>query len=209
MAHEVFGAAEFAAATGVSHETMAMLQTYAEMLAASPHNLVSEASLQDVWHRHFYDSAQLEPLIPRQARTLADFGSGAGFPGLVLAILRRGRLKVILFEATRKKAEFLKAVVAALQLDVEVCNARVEEVPKQHYDVITARAVAPLTTLLSYAQKLMRPNTVCLFLKGQSHADELTEAARAWKMTLRSHPSKTHPLSVVLEIRDVVHVSSR
>jgi len=209
MAHEVFGAAEFAAATGVSHETMAMLQTYAEMLAASPHNLVSEASLQDVWHRHFYDSAQLEPLIPRQARTLADFGSGAGFPGLVLAILRRGRLKVILFEATRKKAEFLKAVVAALQLDVEVCNARVEEVPKQHYDVITARAVAPLTTLLSYAQKLMRPNTVCLFLKGQSHADELTEAARAWKMTLRSHPSKTHPQSVVLEIRDVVHVSSR
>ena len=208
MAHEVFGAAEFAAATGVSHETMAMLQTYAEMLAASPHNLVSEASLQDVWHRHFYDSAQLEPLIPRQARTLADFGSGAGFPGLVLAILRRGRLKVILFEATRKKAEFLKAVVAALQLDVEVCNARVEEVPKQHYDVITARAVAPLTTLLSYAQKLMRPNTVCLFLKGQSHADELTEAARAWKMTLRSHPSKTHPLGVVLEIRDIVHVSS-
>ena len=186
-----------------------MLETYAAMLAASPHNLVSEASLQDVWHRHFYDSAQLEPLIPPKARTLADFGSGAGFPGLVLAILRRGRLKVILFEATRKKAEFLKSVAAELKLDVEVCNARVEEAPKQHYDVITARAVAPLTTLLTYAQKLMRPTSVCLFLKGQNHADELTQAALAWKMTLRSHPSKTHPLGTVLEIRDVVHVSSR
>jgi 16S rRNA (guanine527-N7)-methyltransferase len=208
MTHEAFGPAEFAATTAVSHETMAMLETYAAMLAASPHNLVSQASLQDVWHRHFYDSAQLEPLIPQNARTLADLGSGAGFPGLVLAIMRRGRLKVVLFEATRKKAEFLKSVAAALKLDVEVCNARVEEAPKQHYDVITARGLAPLPTLLAYAQKLLRPKSICLFLKGQNHADELTQAAQAWKMTLRSHPSKTHPLGVVLEIRDVVHVSS-
>lgn len=208
MPPEPFGPNEFAAATGVSRETLAMLEIYAAMLAASPHNLVSEASLKEVWHRHFYDSAQLEPLIPQRARTLADLGSGAGFPGLVLAILRRGHLKVVLFEATRKKAEFLKSVVAALKLDVEVCSVRIETAPKQSYDVITARAFAPLPELLAYAQKLLRPKTICLFLKGQNHADELTAAARNWKMNLQKHTSQTHPLGVVLEIRDLIHVSS-
>ena len=208
MPPEGFGPAAFAHTTGVSHETVAALTAYAEMLAASPHNLVSEATLKEVWHRHFYDSAQLDALIPDDAKTLADLGSGAGFPGLVLAILRRGRLKVSLYEATTKKADFLKAVAQHLYLSVEVRNERIETVRPKPYDIVTARAFAPLPELLTYAQRFTGPKTIALFLKGQSHTAELTEAQRNWKMNLRSHPSKTHPLGVVLEIRDLIHVSS-
>lgn len=205
---EGFGPEAFAKATGVSHETLSDLKAYAELLAASPHNLVSEASLKAVWHRHFYDSTQLDALIPDDAKILADLGSGAGFPGLVLAILRRKRLKVSLYEATKKKADFLKAVAQHLYLAVDVRNERIETAPQRRFDIITARAFAPLPSLLAYAQKLAGPKTICLFLKGQSHAAELTEARRHWTMTLQTIPSKTHREGVVLEIRDLNHVSS-
>ena len=205
---EGFGPDAFAAATGVSRETREMLQVYAEMLAASPHNLVSEASLKEIWHRHFLDSAQLVPLIPQEARTLADLGSGAGFPGLVLAILLRDRIKANLFEATKKKADFLQSVADRLGLGIYVRNERIESSPKRRFDIITARAFAPLPQLLAYAHNVAGPKTVCLFLKGQNHTAELTEAGRNWKMNLQKHPSQTHPFGVVLEIRDLIHASS-
>lgn len=204
---ETFGPEDFAVASGVSRETLAELQIYAEMLAASPHNLVSQSTLGDVWHRHMWDSAQLVPLIPPEATTLADLGSGAGFPGLVLAILLKGRVKVRLFEATKKKADFLAAVTERLKLPVKVHNERIEAAKPKPADVITARAFAPLPQLLTYAHRFLGPRTVCLFLKGQSHTAELTEARRNWNMTVQSHPSQTHPLGVVLEIRDLIHVS--
>jgi 16S rRNA (guanine527-N7)-methyltransferase len=204
-----FGSEEFATETAVSRETLEMLEAYAALLTDwnSRHNLVSANSLPDVWHRHMLDSAQLEPLIPPKVQTLADFGSGAGFPGLVLAILRRDRLKVTLFEATKKKADFLSAVVQALALPVEVSTARIETAPAQIFHAITARAFAPLDQLLAYAHKFAGPRTICLFLKGQKLELELTEAARHWKMKSQKHPSKTHPLGVILEIRDLQHVS--
>jgi 16S rRNA (guanine527-N7)-methyltransferase len=208
MLPENFGPEEFVTATGVSRETLAMLQTYAEMLAASPHNLVSEASLKEVWHRHFLDSAQLVPLIPYEAKTLADLGSGAGLPGLVLAILLRDRVRVSLFEATRKKADFLHGVADRLGLKIWIRNERIENADRQRFDVVTARAFAPLPELLAYAQKFIGHRSVCLFLKGQSHTAELTETERHWKMNLQKHTSQTHPLGVVLEIRDLIHVSS-
>lgn len=206
---ESFGPDEFAAAASVSRETLEALTIYAEMLAASPHNLVSQTTLADVWHRHMWDSAQLVPFIPAEATTLADLGSGAGFPGLVLAVLLRDRLKVRLYEATTKKADFLSSVAARLGLNVEVCNARIEAAEAKKADVITARAFAPLPQLLAYAHRFQGPKTVCLFLKGQSHTAELTEARRTWNMNIQKHPSQTHPLGVVLEIRNLIHVSSR
>ena len=204
-APENFGPEDFQAATGVSRETLGMLKLYAGMLTDSPHNLVAASSMPQLWHRHMLDSAQLVPLIPPKARTLADIGSGAGFPGLVLAIMLRDRLKVSLFEATRKKAEFLSAVVQRFDLPVIVRNQRAEEVPRQPFDVVTARACAPLPELLAYAQDFQSPRTICLFLKGQNVVGELTEARKSWKMKVQSHPSQTHPLGVVLEIRDLVH----
>src|SRR5690349_6684343 len=103
---------EFAAAANVSRETLAPLKAYVGLLEDwnSRHNLVSPGSLADVWHRHVWDSAQLARFIPESARTLADLGSGAGFPGLVLAELLRGRVHVTLFEATAKRCHFLEAV---------------------------------------------------------------------------------------------------
>ncbi len=204
---EPFGPDELAEATGVSRETLDLLTAYVDMLRTwnQTRNLVSKASLEEVWQRHVMDSAQLAPLIPAKARTLADLGSGAGFPGLVLAILLRDQLKVSLFEATKKKADFLQAVAEKLALPVKVRNERIEEAPRQVFDIITARACAPLTELLAYAQEFVGRDTMCLFLKGQSVVLELTEAHKFWKMQVRNHPSKTHPLGTVLEIRDLVH----
>lgn len=208
---ERFGPKELAQATGVSRETLAMLKLYVGMLEDwnTRRNLVSAVSLEDVWQRHVMDSAQLASLIPRNAETLVDLGSGAGFPGLVLAVMLREHLKVTLFEATKKKAEFLRAVAARLDLAVEVRNQRMEEAPRQAFDIVTARACAPLPELLSYAQDFIGPDTICLFLKGQNLMLELTDARKSWKMTARTHPSQTHPLGRILEIRDLVHVRTR
>jgi len=206
---EAFGPEDFAAANGVSHETLSRLKLYVGLLEDwnSRHNLVSKTSMAEVWHRHVYDSAQLAPLIPPEAKTLADLGSGAGFPGLVLAILLRDRLQVTLFEATRKKAEFLQAVAQHLALPVTVRNERIEAAAPESFAVVTARACAPLPALLAYAQNFVSPATVCLFLKGQNLGSELTQARNSWKMTVKEHPSKTHPFGVVLEIRDLAHGS--
>ena len=206
-----FGPEEFAAQTGVSRETLARLKAYVGLLTDwnARHNLVSKTSLEEVWQRHLLDSAQLAPLIPLGAKTLADLGSGAGFPGLVLAVLLQGRVAVTLFEATRKKAEFLRAAAERLGLAVAVRNERIEEAARAVFDVLTARACAPLPELLEYAQYFADRKTVCLFLKGQNVGVELTEARKSWRMKVREHPSATHPFGVVLEIRELGHGRNR
>lgn len=204
---EPFGPAEFAVASNVSRETLARLKAYVGLLGEwnARHNLVSKASLEEVWQRHIWDSAQLVPLVPADAKTLADLGSGAGFPGLVLALMLEGRVSVTLFESIRKKADFLRAAAERVQLAVEVRNERIEQA-RGAFDVITARACAPLPELLEYAQHLASPKTVGLFLKGQNVGVELTEAYKFWRMEVRQHPSLTHPFGVILEIRDLRHV---
>jgi 16S rRNA (guanine527-N7)-methyltransferase len=200
-----FGPEEFASATNVSRETLARLKAYAGLLEDwnSRHNLVSARSLEDLWRRHFLDSAQLVPLIPADARTIADLGSGAGFPGLVLAEMLRDRSAVTLFEATAKKCDFLKAAAQRMELSVSVRNQRMEDVALVAFDAITARACAPLPRLLSYAQHFAGPNSVCLFLKGQNVGAELTEAHKSWKMKVRQIPSLTSPSGVILELREL------
>jgi len=206
-ADDDFGPETFAAATGVSRETLGRLVLYADLLRHwnAIHNLVSDASLEDLWRRHFLDSAQLLPFIPEDARSLADLGSGAGFPGLVLAELLRGRpgFRAVLFEATAKKCRFLAEVAARLELEVEIRNVRVEDAPAQAFDVVTARACAPLPKLLAYAQRFWAPHTVGLFLKGQNVEAELTEARKSWKIAALKHPSLTDPSGVVLEVREL------
>ncbi len=208
---EPFGPEEFAAASGVSRETLSRLKAYVGLLTDwnERHNLVSKASLDDVWRRHIWDSAQLAPLVPGDAKTLVDLGSGAGFPGLVLALLLQGRVAVTLFEATSKKCEFLQAAAARMETSVDIRNRRAEEVPPQAFDVITARACAPLDKLLAYAQHFVGPGTVCLFLKGQNLGVELTKTHKSWRMKTRQHPSVTHPSGVVLEVRELAHVPDR
>jgi len=208
---EAFGAEEFAARTGVSRETLARLKAYVGLLTDwnARHNLVSAKSLDDVWRRHIWDSAQLTAFVPATAKTLADLGSGAGFPGLVLAELLRDRVKVSLFESTGKKAEFLKAAADRMGLAVDIRNERIEAAPRRPFDVVTARALAPLDKLLLYAQHLADKRTVCLFLKGQSLASELTEARKSWRMKALQHQSATDPSGVILEVRELEHVQSK
>jgi 16S rRNA (guanine527-N7)-methyltransferase len=202
-----FGPEKFAAKTGVSRETLARLKAYAGLLAEwnTRHNLVSARSLADLWLRHFWDSAQLAPLVPQGALTLADLGSGAGFPGLVLAELLRNRVSVSLFEATAKKCAFLQAAAEKMDLAVEIHRCRMEEVKPRVFDVVTARACAPLPLLLRYASRFRGPNSVCLFLKGQNVGSELTEAHKSWKMKVRQIPSLSDPSGTILELSELAN----
>jgi 16S rRNA (guanine527-N7)-methyltransferase len=198
---------EFAAAAGVSRETLARLKAYVGLLEDwnARHNLVSAASLADVWQRHVWDSAQLVRYVAPAAKTLADLGSGAGFPGLVLAEMLRGKIQVTLFEATGKKCRFLEAVRDRLALDLVIRNSRMEQAPPQRFDVITARACAPLDKLLGYAQNFTGRGSVCLFLKGQNLGSELTQARKTWKIKALHHRSLTDPSAEVLEVREFSH----
>jgi 16S rRNA (guanine527-N7)-methyltransferase len=206
-----FGADDFAAKAGVSRETLARLEAYADMLADwnARHNLVAKSTLPDLWQRHFWDSAQLAPLIPPGARTLADLGSGAGFPGLVLAALLPD-MAVTLHEATTKKCAFLRAAAERMGVPITVANARMEDLPCRPFDVITARACAPLPRLLEYAHSFVGPNSVCLFLKGQNVGSELTEATKCWNMKLSQVASQTDPSGAIVIVRELGprHVAS-
>ena len=208
---EPFGPEEFAEKVRVSRETLDRLKIHVDLLRdwSARHNLVSRRSLDDVWRRHVWDSAQLAAFVPQNATKIVDLGSGAGFPGLVLAALLRDRVSVTLYEATRKKAEFLEHAARAMRLNVDVRNMRIEDESKQPFDVVTARAVAPLGTLLGYSQRFCAPRTVCLLMKGQSVAAELTEARKSWRMKVSQHQSVTDPSGVILEIRELGHVGAR
>jgi 16S rRNA (guanine527-N7)-methyltransferase len=168
----------------------------------SRHNLVAKSTLPDLWSRHFWDSAQLAPLIPPEARSLADLGSGAGFPGLVLAVMRPD-LAVTLHEATTKKCAFLQLAADRMGVAVAIQNARLEDLPPSQFDVVTARALAPLPQLLGYAQKFTGPNSVCLFLKGQNVGVELTEAHKYWNIKASQVPSQTDPSAAIVVVREL------
>jgi 16S rRNA (guanine527-N7)-methyltransferase len=206
-APEPFGPEEFATQSGVSRETLDRLKSFVALLAEwnEKHNLVSAKSREEVWRRHIWDSAQLARYIPDDTQTLVDLGSGAGFPGLVLAEMLRSKVAVTLYEATGKKAEFLKAAAARLDLPIEVCNERIEARLRPAADIVTARALAPLDKLLPYAQQFASRQTVCLFLKGQSVVSELTAIRKSWRMKALQHPSLSDPSGVVLEIRELRH----
>jgi 16S rRNA (guanine527-N7)-methyltransferase len=214
-AANAFGPEEFVAATSVSRETLARLETYAGLLADwnAKHNLVSRASLGDLWQRHFLDSAQLAGLIPPTAMSLVDLGSGAGFPGLVLAELLKDRspkMRIVLVEATGKKCRFLETVARELGLPAEIRCRRIEELPPEPFDVITARACAPLPELLAYAQRFWREATTkALFHKGQSLAAELTATSESWTIEAEQHPSRSDPSGTILEIRELHRVPRR
>ncbi len=207
LVETAFGPEEFAVLSGVSRETLLRLKTYAGMLADwnSRHNLVSRASMAEVWRRHFWDSAQLAPLIPPTAKSLVDLGSGAGFPGLVLAELFRERanFKIALYESTQKKCRFLEAVASELKLNPEIRCSRVEDASPEGFDIVAARACKPLPELLAYAQRFWTRSTIGLFLKGQNVEVELTQAHKSWRMNVQRHPSRSDATGVMLELREL------
>jgi 16S rRNA (guanine527-N7)-methyltransferase len=183
----------------VSRETERDFEALVQLLTRwqSVKNLVGPATLPEVWTRHIADSAQLTTLAPDALRWL-DLGSGAGFPGLVIAILLKGRpgAEVTLVEANGRKCAFLREAARVLGLPARVVNARIEEtVPdiQGPVDVVTARALAPLPMLLGWTEKLLTTGSLGLFPKGQDVEAELTESAKCWRIQSSIAASITNP----------------
>jgi 16S rRNA (guanine527-N7)-methyltransferase len=199
--HSGFGPGDFLEAASVSRETLEKLSVFVEMLVDwNPKiNLVSATSLKDVWHRHVYDSAQLFRLIPKSSKIVLDLGSGAGFPGMVLALM--GVPGIHLVESRKKKVQFLQAVAQATDVNVEVFHSRIESLTNIKVDVIIARALAPLDRLLRYAEKLGGGDTIQLYLKGRSFEEELTAARKSWNMNVDLHKSQTDSQCSIIRIQ--------
>jgi 16S rRNA (guanine(527)-N(7))-methyltransferase RsmG len=193
----------FAAAFPVSRETLARLQAYVALLEnwSARINLVGRDTLADPWRRHILDSAQLLPLLPAGAAGLLDLGSGAGLPGLILAIL--GAKGVGLVEADTRKCAFLREAARVTAAEVTIHNARIEAIRPCPVAVVTARALAPLDRLLPLAAPFLAPGGVCLFQKGARAEAELTLARRGWRMQVESFPSRSDPRGVVLRLQQV------
>jgi 16S rRNA (guanine527-N7)-methyltransferase len=170
-------------------------------------NLVGPATLASVWTRHLADSAQLPALVPHALRWV-DLGSGAGFPGLVIAILLRDRegAQVHCVEANSRKCAFLREVARTLSLPVMVHDGRIEDVLPTlagPVDVVTARALAPLADLLSLTSGLLTTGTLGLFPKGQDVGDELTQASKCWTFEASTVASKTDPKARIVLVESL------
>ena len=196
-------AAGFAVLTGADAHTLERLQLSLDLLIRwQKHiNLVGSATLEDPWRRHVLDSGQLLPLLPSPPVRIADLGSGAGFPGLVLAIM--GGVPIDLIESDARKCAFLREAARLTAAPVQIRCARIESLTGANYDVAVARALAPLPQLLGHAANCLSPQGVCLFLKGRRAAAELTDAGKLWKMRTIIIPSRSDPEGVILKIEEL------
>jgi len=197
------GPGGFAELVPVSRETLARLEAYADLLTrwSARINLVGRDTLADLWRRHILDSAQLHRFIPSSARSLIDLGTGAGLPGLVLAIL--GVPGVELVEADSRKAAFLREAGRVTGAEVTIRPCRIQAVPPHPVNVVTARACAPLDRLLDLAARFLMPDSLCLFLKGQRLNEELTLARKGWTMNVSVEQSLSDRRGVVLRLQQV------
>ena len=203
-------ALERAAARPVSRETLALFTAYVERLkvASATQNLIAASTFETIWKRHILDSAQLVRFEPRAGASWIDIGSGAGLPGIVIAALTEG--PVTLVEPRRLRAEFLNATVDALGLAtrVSVRSTKIENI-RGRFDVIAARAVAPVGRLLGLAHHLAHSGTTWVLPKGKNAKSELAEAQRSWQCEVRSEASCTDPDAIVLVLSKVKAKSNR
>lgn len=203
--------AEFRAKIDVSRETFERLEAFEATLLKwnSAINLVSPSSLSQIWTRHLLDSAQIFELCPKSGHAWVDIGSGGGFPGLVVAILAKEKmpeLRVSLIESDRRKAAFLATTANALDLKVSVHATRIESLAPQGADVLSARALAPLSDLLGYAERHLAIDGLLLFPKGIRWRDEILAAQNVWRFDYTTHASMTGDDSVILAIKGAQRV---
>jgi 16S rRNA (guanine527-N7)-methyltransferase len=196
------------AGVNVSRETFAALQSFEALVQRwnSAINLVSKSSVGSLWQRHILDSAQVFALCPPSTRSWVDLGSGGGFPGVVVAILAKELkpdLHVTLVESDLRKATFLRQAAQALSLSVSVQSKRIESVEPLRADVLSARALAPLSELLSFAEKHLSPNGSAVFLKGARYQDEIADARKAWSFDVDVKQSLSDGEAAILVIRNI------
>jgi 16S rRNA (guanine527-N7)-methyltransferase len=201
------GPDDFVRAFDVSRETIDQLKIYASLLGQwQPRiNLVANATLADVWHRHLADSAQIVRLAP-SAKSWLDLGSGAGFPGLVVAIMMKPvGTRVTLVESDKRKCAFLAEVARQTGVAVEIRPARIEQTATQgmlgQVDVVSARALAPLARLIPLSLPFFRDDTVGIFPKGRGAESEVAEALATWTFDVEMVPSLTDEEAQVVVIR--------
>jgi len=214
------GPEAFRSTFGVSRETTQKFETYAALLKKwqKAVQLVAPSTLDVTWSRHFADSAQLAALAPPAARSWLDFGSGAGFPGLVIAILAQDpgsplpNVRVILVESDTRKAAFLREVARQVGVAVDILGTRIESPTTRAkvgtVEVVSARALAPLNDLLQLAHPFWQPATVGLFLKGREVEKEVDAARFAWSFELELKPSLTDPAARVACVRNLSAVAT-
>jgi 16S rRNA (guanine527-N7)-methyltransferase len=191
--NEAEARAWLSATFNVPRETLQRLDDFVDLLRSENNrqNLVSRSSLDRVWSRHIADSAQLLLHAPAEAGSWIDLGSGAGFPGLVVALLRLGPITLV--EERKKRVEFLAQAVELLGLNgrATIIPARVEAMAPANFDVISARAFAPLDRLLALAERFATPQTRWVLPKGKNAKSELEAAESSWQGEFRLEPSLT------------------
>ena len=201
---------KFCAHVNVSRETYEKLCLFHEILVKWQNsiNLISNSSIKNIWERHFLDSAQLYTFIRGVDGNIMDFGSGAGFPGMVLAIM--GKKNIHLVESDYKKCVFLKEIAMLTETDITIHNCKIEDLAFINVDLITSRALASLTKLITYVEvfinkslekKIIYPKL--LFLKGKSYYNEVLEASKNKKICLKEYPSITDIHGKILYIKKV------
>jgi len=203
-----FGPEETVALTGVSRETLGRIHSYLAVLDAWREriNLIGPSEGRHLWRRHVLDSLQLVDQISPDDLTVADLGSGAGFPGLVIAcaMAERPGTSVTLVEKSVRKAEFLAAAIEEVGLPARVLNIRLEDAPGGRFDLVTARALAPLTKLLGYARVWLKPSGKALLMKGRDTVAELAEARRTWIFDVSERASLSSADGRVLKVSSII-----
>ena len=199
---------ESAGLPGVPRETVDRLRAYAALLAkwTAAINLIATSDRGLIWPRHVLDSLRLLPLIPSGTPRGIDLGSGAGLPGLVLAIV--SGIPFDLIESDRRKAAFLREAVRETGAPAVVHSCRIEAATLDPAPLVTARALAPLPALLTLTAPLLAPGGIALFPKGARAAAELAEARRAWRMDVTRHDDPAHPGSTILSITHLRHAEA-
>ena len=193
----------------VSRETFAQMKRYGALLSAASeeHNLIAASTLDDLWERHIVDSAQLVRFEPNHGASWIDIGSGAGLPGIVVALLTEGPMTLV--EPRRLRADFLRQAIEELALGprVGLVHGKADKASGK-FDVITARAVAPIDRLLGITFHLSHRGTVWLLPKGKSGKSDLADATRTWQGAFRTEASLTDPQAAIV-IASGVHAKGR
>ncbi len=194
----------------VSRETYEKLQEFTRLVEKwNPKiNLISKSTVPDIWERHILDSIQLFSVAPTSGKWV-DLGSGGGFPGIVVAILTLGgktNHEVILVESDQRKSVFLRTAIRELGLNAKVISDRVEQIKSLNADIISARALSDLSSLLEYTQIHLKVDGIALFPKGARWEEEHSDAQLIWSYSCEPIKSTTNPLAAVLKIKDIARV---
>ena len=193
----------------VSRETLNSLCEYESMLSKwnSKINLISKNSFNDIWNRHFLDSGQIIKHVDASRKRWVDVGSGAGFPGLVIALLLRDReidCELVLIEKSTKKVYFLNEVIRKLDLNVKVLNNDIGNVEPLNADILSARAFSELNDLIQIAHIHRKENGICLFLKGENYRFELDKTLNYWFFDYDVFDSLSNPSGKIIRVKNIL-----